>query len=173
MHCHNLLFAVGIAVSAPIPAMAQGLEIGGAQIELGAPEDSVLTALEDWPGMALRKVCAEAEVDCHDWLVMRGDQPPYDGTFGVVQFRRGAVTRASRNWEPKEQDSQVSVVRAVVSALRSAGAGEVCMIVDESIDNPDYRSTGVNVRCGNRGVSVSTNEYQGRDSFAVTEYVQE
>ena len=110
----GVLTANGASVQSEDPDVA--IQLGGFNLRLGMPEEEVLRKL------AIVYDVRSTDDAAGNWHVLRKGGPPYH-SIGIVEFRNGGLTFASKSWGP-ETDNQTAgdLARALHDAVENLGA---------------------------------------------------
>jgi hypothetical protein len=164
----NLFRASPLIVAAVLTSSSAGAQvrIGSIDLALGAPRDSALALLRS--EHSLDSVTSSPAVD--EWLIWSGERQSRRSD-GVVKFRAGRLSFASRSWTPLDQRDGASIANAVIGALKTLARSNEppCVVVPTDASAPDYQNESVEIQCGNHYVSISASRIRGGISLGISE----
>jgi hypothetical protein len=161
-----VILAVFLVAAISSRASAQ-VHIGTIELQLG---DSKVATLEQ----LRREFRVDSITDDDHWGIYNLDGPPYVAV-GSVAFRTGRISLITREWSPGVGEAtQADLMRAIVAALQTLlnDRQANCTLLDRSNRSPRAELSAIDVRCGNRRVSLTHSRFQGRPYVNVAEIVE-
>lgn len=145
------VLVVAGALIAPLQAADdQTIIFAGAALKLGMPYQGAIDALGSSVGFQTTW-SNRAGIALSVW----SKAPPYR-YFGQLVFRGGKLTSVGKSWTPDQLVTAEDAAKALIAAVRSAKPSNApCTAVTQYTDQPVIQASSLEIRCGNRKISLS------------------
>lgn len=125
------------------------MSVGGVELSLGMKKDEVLKKYEGF-------IVTDMQNDA--WLIRRKN--PVNGEFefiGQIQFIKGKLNSAAREWGSSEHESAVELVGSVYSALSAftSESGTPAVIQTFTLAEPGFSAKRIVIHVNGRSVTIT------------------
>ena len=158
------LFAVSLVFALAPYAFSQtkvSLEIGAVDVWLGMPKQDVLKQFSQASYTVLNPDASESPIPILD-------APKH--AVGMVEFKGGKLSYASRSWGTCQQDCLATILAAFRSLADSTTG--TCTLENAAKPKPDVRLDRISVVCGEHGLTIVTGKVDSVDVADVMEFIQ-
>lgn len=143
------------------PAPAGYLEFSPVRLTLGMPKDRTIALLSEhydvspWKGGDIEDSWGVSEKTGHHFVA------------GSLSFVNGVLIRAARFWDVEDSAySLAHTLSLLLDHLRDEGFTQ-CMISTRKVPTPSVETEVLGIDCGQKGVVVQADRFQGKDVKAV------